>query len=363
MFCFVCAAAIACRDTSPAATAGHAPTVERIRVLLTDQDNGPSLQEVSRGAVVALGSDRVAVLDGTTATVTVVDTSGAVVGTFGRKGGGPGEALMPVRLVQLNGGVAMLDYGKQALVTFTRDGVPQKELPMDSVFGPTQQLTGVVQLPNGDWLYSEEIAEPGAWTQRLFVRRAGTSSELSSTATTTTRPVTAPCGITLTAMPPVFAPTLRWSSFDGWIADASTAEYRIALRSTSRDSLHVVELPGLAQRASDARALEQRIGFRINAGAASCDLTRESALKQRGSAPLIPAIDRVVAGPGGELWIQMYADSGAKSVAHVIQKGATRPDTLASDVFPLFFLSRDTFVAAESDEDGLARLVLWRVVR
>ncbi len=326
------------------------------RYVISEADIEARIEGLQSGSIIAFSESTFALLDYRGKQVLVIGTDGRVIARLGRPGGGPGELLFPQRLVGMLSGIGVVDGGKNALVVFSLRGDPPRQLPLDSLIGTTStRLTGMTQLTDSSWVFSTLSASAQSQTERLVRRSPGHSVVLDSTPTATSRAVQYPCGVTVEAAgPPVFWPTLRWSSVSGRTYSAGTDAYVIR-----RSGGAAIRLPVAARPATEREALSGSLGGSVRTPGASCILSPESALKQRTMAPTVPVVTRLVAAPSGALWVLRTSPPGAKPLVDVFAPDGSLVRSSASAVFPAVFLTDSTFLAADSSSDDVV-LRLYR---
>lgn len=93
------------------------------------------------------GDGNLYLLDRQASRVTVVDSTGALVRSFGRQGNGPGELASPMGMAVFpDGQVVISDLGNRGFVVFAPDGSFLRLVP----FQQTQFATTIAPLPSGD---------------------------------------------------------------------------------------------------------------------------------------------------------------------------------------------------------------------
>lgn len=315
---------------------------------------------VNEWAAAPAGPGRVAFLDDDGNRVMVVDTTGRVVATFGRKGGGPGELSNPQYLVRTDSGLAVYDGLKFALVRFDLDGRPQPDVPQSTAIGaPEGQLTGIAPLAGGAWAYSVVEREGNKVREALYVRSQGVTRLLASSPEADLEMVRLPCGVSIYAGAPVFWPTLRWAATPTRLAYAATAEDRVVVLDVGTGDSVIVTGNARPPRASHAAALAVTHGYKVTTPAKQCEIEAEQVLEQRGMMKTMPVVAALALSPDGVLWVRLSAPPGEPSLTRVHGPNAT--DTLVGGAFPGFFVSPTRFVAEEKDSAGNATATLWEV--
>jgi hypothetical protein len=353
---------LACDQKAPPLNAGARIAVSRVAVLIRTGADLDSDGTIEGWSALALDANHVAFLDYVRERVVVVDSAGGVTATFGRHGGGPGEFQNPRFLVHTESGLGVVDGLKHTVVTFSVDGRPQKQLPLQSVVGiPSGILTGIARLENDTWVFSVREKTPTTYREALYARAGGTTRLLASTPVAEARRLRLPCGITLSPEPPVFWPTLRWSASSTRVAYAATTAARVVIWDAVNNDSTIVFSPATSPRATEEAALALPLGLEVQMGSRKCRLTAQDALRQRGMERVIPPIDRVTLSPTGVLWVRLVPSrEGHLSIR--IHTAATT-DTLVTGAFPAFFVANGRYVAEEQDSTGHTVASLWDVQR
>jgi hypothetical protein len=301
-------------------------------------------------------------LDIASSHVVVFDSSGSLVRTMGSEGDGAGEMQSPAALsVSPTGVASVFDTSKRGLVRFGPAGEVLEEIEIDFPFdsggivdrGESMIIPSQV-LNKEESTYTEELLSiAGDDTVRMvhFTRPAGRDFILFS------------CGLILRAIPPVFAPELRWTATDGGVAAAMSSDYEVGFyRETG--------IVRIIRRAIDPEpasweAAVVKIGNSVRrpviGGALPCDA--EEVVQARRIADVIPVIDALAAGPGGTLWIKRSTTGMAAGPIDVFEADGTYHGTLSAGwPFPVAVMG-DRIAAIETDESQVRRLVVYRVVQ
>lgn len=314
-------------------------------------------------STVAVGPDgAVFVLDTDAKRVVVFDSTGTLLRTMGGDGGGPGEMRFPIALALLpDGSVGVFDIGKRGFVRFGTDGRILDEMPVTFGYGgdPIHTVRGqlVTAVSNLDrdrsLLIDAVIAIAGDDTTRIVTveRPAGGVVTLAS------------CGMQFNGMPPIFAPSLRWSPDGDGLFVATDAAYAISLYRDGRLSRIIRrELePVVATEAAARAQVGDRMRVMAGGGVRTCDT--DEVVEQRGFADVIPIIAALAKGPDGTLWVRRAGGPGNPQPVDVFDAAGTYLGSLPPDApFPVAVLG-DRMAAIETDDMDVDRLVMYRVRR
>jgi hypothetical protein len=353
---------VGCMAGDPGERWSGAVPLTRIAILAQEPEAGlPLAGIVSDGGAVRVDGGRVALLDYDLARIVILDTAGKVVVTMGRRGGGPGEIQNPRFLVRTRDGFGVYDDIKFALVTFDVHGRPQAELPQQALIGsPRGIVTGIARMDDGSWVYSTREKDGETYREALYSHTKDSTRELVATTPAPTRPIRLPCGIEMSGEAPVFTPTLRWSAQGMRVAYVAGAEDLVAIRDLAGGRSLTLGTGKPGPRANESEALDANIGLKVERGGVRCELTRAEAVRQRGMAERIPAIERIALAPDGTLWVSLRGDAGATTVH---RRDTVSDEVIAPGPFPGLFLSTGRFITDEADTAGQASVSLWQVGR
>ncbi|HZD04306.1 MAG TPA: hypothetical protein VE173_05290, partial [Longimicrobiales bacterium] len=302
---------------------------------------------------------RIHVLDAEARRVVVFDGTGRHLWSAGRKGEGPGELSRPLgQVVTPDGESLVLDMSKPTLVGF-RDGkgTAGRRLPFPFYGGP-------MAFQHEDLLLLFQEG-PEAFQALIRITPSGDTAVVRGRKGATPRPVTfASCGISISGMPPLFDPVIRWDARGSLLAVAPEAAYRIEVYRGAR-LVRVVTRDLELRRADRAAALsEVGEGLRIGTpgGERVCDPAE--VVEQRGFVPEMPWIGGVWLGPTGGLWVERFTpgsdDTGPVDLFDA--SGAYIGTLPAGTPLPLAFLPDGRVLVKEADEvTDVERLVVGRV--
>ncbi len=325
----------------------------------TDEE---SFYRVSPRTVGTDTSGRIYVLDSDAYRVVSFDGQGEALWMAGRQGQGPGELAFPFGLAVTPSGEAIVtDFEKRALPRF---GDGQELEPLALPFPP-----GNLSVDWGDGALVAQRAEftPEGTRRTLYrVGAGGDTVALARFQGGAGRPVSfESCGISITAMGPIFEPSHPWDASSAGVAYAPSAEYEVrwvvdgALSRVLRRGLP----PRLADR-DDALA-SQGEGMRIGVGGGQTRLCDpEEAVDQRGFAPELPWIAGMIVAPDGALWIRRFeAAEGEDGPIDLFDPTGAYLGTLPANApMPIAFLPDGRVLVEEVDElTEIERIVVGRL--
>lgn len=343
----------ACRQ-APAPTPPLARlSLVRVATLTTDvEDDIEDLEPL------AVDDSTIALLDYPASQVVLTSRSGQVLRVLGRHGGGPGEFQNPRFLVALPDGFAVYDDLKLALVTFDRTGTIGPEISLSEVTGSLNGiLTGLARLPGG-WAYSVREPPPLGPREALYARLRGASHLVAATPTATGVPVRLPCGITLSPQVPVFWPGLRWSAAGRHLAYSVTAADRVLLWDTQGQDTVVLEGGSTPRRSTAEAAAALPLGIRASTPGGGCSIDAAEVVRQRGLAPQIPVIRRLLVTPTGTLLQELDGKPPGHHLRLWHPDGQV--DTLTTDMVPLAVLTDSLLVGYQTDGAHPPAVAVWR---
>lgn len=330
-------------------------------------EEGPeSFYMVGINNVGADDAGRIYVLDGPARRVAVFSREGQFLRTVGRGGEGPGEITGSGTLaVGPDGSVHVFDYGKGALVRFGPAGEvePEQSFRVYPWPGPSRHIAVL----EGGILASGMVAGQQDDTFRQALRLITPTDTAIIAERSYPRPGMAmypSCGGGLN-LPRIFESVVLWSARGGHVAVSTGHEYAIDVLENGRIVRRLRRrLPLRVATESDAVA-ELGEGFRINFGAGPCMIPPADMVSRRGFAETIPWIRQLTITPAGEVWVlRETIGSDEQGLIDVFDSSGSYAGTLpAETAFPLDFLNADRYVAAQTDELDVMRLVAYDVAR
>lgn len=336
---------------------------ERILEIAPVKDEGGGFFGVRDVEVVH--GDRILVLDGEGKKIVLFDEEGEFVAQYGREGSGPGEFQYPVQLtVTPEGGVTVFDIFNRRLERFDSTLSPLSPDPLQiPYFGGHMAYAGAfLILPTTDpedLIGRTEVLSALGKTDSLSIVRYS-------------RAVSGPiqlesCGMRLSGIAPIFAPTMRWSAGPGGV---------VVVVATERYEVDVYREPGFRLERRIRRALpaieatsetaEATVGdgMRVmtSLGERVCDAAE--VVEKRGFEKDVPPIARVTVSPEGEILLQRWAPEGEPRLIDVLTLDGRYVGTLTAGFpFPEAFLGDDRILVTEEDELEMTSLVVYRITR
>lgn len=324
-------------------------------------DDRLALTELSADQV-ALGADgRVAVLSTVDRKVLLFSAEGALEGTLGRQGAGPGEMLNAAAIEVDDGGrILVSDRSKRAVLSWDRRGEPGTEEKWAETFVGRLRWTraGIV---HGTWY---ETRANGAG--RRIIRRRADERHILSTFffPAAYKPGHYPtCPRYGVEAPPFFTPDLHWDADATTVATATTAGYRVDLQPATdggrtRSIRRAIEPVRLTARSAadnlDGPFVIPQLG---------CTISREDLVAARGFFPERPIITSVDLGPRGELWVTRLTDGIGEHAVDVFDGDGGYLGTLPRGGPQPAVVRGEFLLAIEEDDAEVPVIVLYRVHR
>lgn len=299
------------------------------------------------GSVAFDARDRLYVLDTRARSVRVFSPAGTPVRQFGA-----GELRLPVRMAVLgDGGVAVADLGRMAVIVFGPDGALRRTVPFDRM-GGVPGIGGMQGHPRGGVVATVHQRDRATSLRWSGLGTAGEARPLFQG-----RPPAQVMrdfdenGVRFDAPVPVtFAPAVLWSVLpSGQVAVSQGTGYRVELRDAEGTPLRALVRPLPSRRVTERdreRAREERMaqvgpgarvigmggsggGTPMSAGAFQAQLTRMV------FADTMPVLQGLVADPAGVLWIaRAAAVHGDPGPVDLVTPSGSYLGTLARERLP-----------------------------
>ncbi len=328
---------------------------ERFR--LGGADDGPG--SFTSASMWNTGTDRegrIYVLDGQQFRVEVFAPSGEHLRFLGRKGGGPGEIEFPISLFVSPAGVAQVfDAGKLALVRWDANG---ELLPPISLQGSAPRFP----IAYGDTLILglNEGADT-LRTTRLVTIVGGDTTTITSFTTPTGAMAEFSC--VSFVQPPVFSPTLQWTTNGRAVATTRQASYQVdvydgatLVRSIRRS------IPSRPTSVDDVKRLYPN-GMEIQfGGGRGCTIPATEIMEKQGVAPTVPQIRSLRFDPQDRLWVERYTFADEPALVDLFDASGHYLGSLSGTGPPLGFIGTDVILFAQEDEEtGVRQVVAYQV--
>jgi hypothetical protein len=316
-------------------------------------DSGPAaFSALFPGNVATNGVDRVFVLVSDESRIAVFDDAGTSLGSWGRRGGGPGEFGFGDDLsVGPDGTLWLFDFLQSALVRFDTSGAPLPLLRLggDSAATPEAPTRAV---PGGlAYVLRQSIGD----SMRRIVRFASTRDTLTlrEQVVAVKREISFPScsALRLFGMPPYFSPELSVARTPRGVAVLHDATWRVEWYEGAR--LREVWTRAVPARTPDADLLRAEVdgALTLRFGPNSCTVPVEEAGEARGVAATVPALRRIAVAPDGTLWAERWEPTSGTPRVDVIAADGTLRGTIVGRGAPLGFLGNGRVVYAETDPD------------
>lgn len=322
-------------------------------------DSGPqSFYQLRGGVVGADAAGNLYVLDAAAKHIVVFDSTGALLRTMGREGGGPGEMRWPITLVVApDGRAAAFDIGKGGLVWFGREGAILDPVPLQGLYSGGAMHATAHALLLSSRIWNDDPTDPGR--QELLSVAGDDTVHLVSVPSPPGKAVQfKSCGMSISGMTPIFSPSVRWAAADDRVAVTAVTGYEVMLLMGS-DTTHLLRRPLEPEPATAAAAAEQ-VGdkFRVMSSAGEIVCKTDEVVEGIGYADRIPIIAEIAAGPDSTWWVRRREAAGVDVYAADGGYLGTLP---GSAPYPVISLPGRRIGSIVADELDVQRLVVYRV--
>jgi hypothetical protein len=346
-------------------------------------EDGQSWEVLSGVRQVAFDrNENLYVLDGGNARVLVFDRAGRFVRQIGKRGGGPGELLAPMRMALLGDGTLVVsDNGRRSFSVFGADGRFTRSVPHDTAFGLSGEW--MAAHPRGGVVTSTQpINLPGAaprgktllWYS-LAARAPTRLVQLAPEAAPTSNQQARGRTTVVSSWKQVFSPSLQWDLLPGGgVVMANTAGYSLRVTGPNGAVQRVIERPirprPVTQRDRDAELARRRDGGGVTVVGGSGTVppaVRQAIAAQMANvefAPVIPVIDRMIVDRAGRVWVQRSGPAdGRPGPVDILAADGRYVGTLAPQAAPNAFSPAGRAAYITRDEMGVERVVVRTLPR
>ncbi len=286
--------------------------------------------------------------------VQLVDTTGTLVRTLTRKGGGPGEIGNATSIsASGDGTVSIMDFSRSGLVRIRWDGtvLPILRLNGYSLFGGARAT--------GDTVVFHTIDDGAKATpEQIRYRTSTDTSTLASVANE--RLGWLPfCKAGMEGLTRMLAPDLRYTARGGHALVSRSAEYRL-------EEFEAGHLVRLVRRevplvAGTVAAVERFFPDGKIVSSPDCTVQAGELVAKRGVAPVVQPVRRLAIDPNGGIWAERNTFPDEASKTDVFDRTGQYIGTLTGLGAPLGFPSRDLLVFGLPDStSNEPRLRLYR---
>lgn len=319
-----------------------------------------SFTRVTRSNVSTDGRSVIVVLDrDNNNRIHLFDSTGALLRSMGRRGGGPGETEESGDvLISASGVVSVYDYMKTAVVRYGATGTPLDLWRVSTTRGHPWSAQN-----SGDTMFvTVEATDSARQIRRLERWTPRDTVAYDSTVTPKPKMVMFKCiGL---ALAPLFSPELTWSVQGTKVALTTQSRYVVdvydgqrLVRSLRRDILPVPAKP------SDASRLYPE-GMKVTFSGGDCVTPAAEFGEKVGVAATIPVVRGAVIAPDNSLWIERFSFDGETPSVDVFNAAGNYVGTLTGRALPLGFLGADhVLFPIKNPDDDTAVIGIFQIVR
>ena len=330
--------------------------------IASDDDDGAGAFDPNESLIRSDGQGRLYVLDFAGTRVIVFGPDGRFLHALGRKGSGPGEFTFPLSYtVSEDGTTAVFDLGKRRLVRFAADGSLLEEEQLGQRF-----FGGQMHSTANELLYDYRGQEGGRSMAGIYRSSASGGGVLVQSPEPPMKPfnLLEQCGMSISGMTALLAPSYRWTAQGARILVARDAAYDLMVFENGREVRRIRR--DLEPRVATEELAKQEVGdgmrMRVEGGVRVCP--PDLVVKERGFAPVIPATGRMAIAPNGELWVRRGGVKGEQLPIDIFAADGAYLGTLGSETpFPAAFISDTRFAAVSKDENDLGKIGIYDIKR
>jgi hypothetical protein len=331
--------------------------------VLTDSLGEPWIFEgVSPSRVLTDRAGRTYVLDGEPA-VRRFGRDGRYERSFGRKGGAPGEMQLPFHLVQQGDSIAVVDFGRDALVRWGPDLEPIADHAFRGALERTQQIafrTG------GLWRQTYTFDSTGSTTSLHGDTVAGAPvlGQLLAPTNRSGAPLVACGGQLRMTRPTYFAPELRWDAQGARILVSTGPRYELDLYEGNRLLARVRrDLPLRKPDVGDLANLYPE-GLKISAGPLTCTIPLAELADGASLAESMPFVWDLTLLSDATMWVRRSFPNESPIRVDVFGSDGAYAGTLTGHHLPVGLLPNGELLVPLDDRDSggmvIARMRLVR---
>jgi hypothetical protein len=304
------------------------------------------------------GAERIFVYDRDASMVRVFDATGQAIRSMGGPGAGPGEIQFAMRLFDVGPGrIAIFDYGKNALLTWSVDGDLLSEAPPGLGEGSWNDWTR-----RGDTVVISRTHEDSVRVRSEVSMITARDTTILDSLITPPRAM-AELGCFMARMPPIFTPGLAFAVRGDRLAILRQDRYVVDLyRSGRREMSLRRDIAGRPTTSADG-VRQYPEGMKVAfGGGAGCTVEAATVVEKVGMADHLTVLHDVAFGPGGSVWVQRQSFPGDPLVTDVFDEAGRYLGTDTGHGLPLGELSggRVLFAAADTST-GVTRIGIHAV--
>jgi hypothetical protein len=303
---------------------------------------------------------RIYVLQEDVKRIDVFDTTGSLLRSFGRAGGGPGEFILPAEIhLGDDGSVQVHDFGKAALVVFDSAGTILPQIP----FTRTGEPYGWLRATADTVLIDSQEYSTGVPIRRLLLQRPADTVELArlvgSNPMDRVSEFRCPTGATvyMRGLSRLFDPSLTWAAYGNLVALTIQSTYEVQLFYRGRLKTIVRRsIPPEPATADHATRLYPE-GFSMRVGPNNCVVPARVLADQRGVAGTLPLINRLAVAPDGSVWVERFRFPGEPDRVDGFSSDGPYLGTMNGLPMPRGFLPDGKFIGLVDDPESGGQVI------
>jgi hypothetical protein len=330
------------------------------RVQIGGADSGAaSFWDISASNVAADAAGHIFVLDPRNYRLSAFETSGTVLWSTGRKGGGPGEFQSPFSVRVAGDSVGVLDFAGPNTEWFSgADGGYLGSARMTG-FAVRSASTRVGEVRQ----YGEYPSGGASRDVLAYVRGNDTLQVASVTEEGERHQLKFPDCPVMINIGPILSPQLLWAAADDRVYVSTGVDYAISVYVDTNLATSLRRAVQPVPATAELAGAEYPDGFRVRVPSAGleCSVSGAEAAETFGFGSVVPAVRGLMLAPDGSLWVRRNPPRAKRATYDLFTPDGEYSGTLTDIPAPVTFLPDGSIVAIEKDDMDVTRIVVYAV--